>query len=631
MSVAGQINARHAKWKTVQPLDSRPNGTRRRPAAPASDGRPKRLWDPQPWENNMKTSDIDIPHQPAKRRAIKVSAAILTGMLWLGTQPALQAQPNFTRITTGPLVTDLGNSFLANIGDYDGDGYLDVFVARWNIGRASLYHNNGNGTFSSVTNALFPLAPQYNGFGAIWADLDNDGRLDLAGLDYYSTHPSFFAFNNGDGSFTKVEFGSQSAWNMNMVDFDRDGLLDLYLVGGLSLPVLTNHVYRNLDGRSFVAVPRSDMGDLLKRAPAWDWASWADYDDDGSLDVFAASVTNYTRCQMYRNDGSGRFVSVTNQVTLDAINSLSAAWGDYDNDGRVDLCVCAFAWSDFSGWTSFIYRNLGSGQFERASIGLNLGAGSIAAWGDYDNDGFLDLLITKARDRGCSLFRNNGNSTFTRMTNGPIVTNAPLNTWCFTAAWFDYDNDGFLDAFVANGADSAPAAVGNYLYHNEGNANAWLKVKLVGTVSNRDAVGAKVRAKATFAGATRWQRRDIAVGDLWSGNNNPIAHFGLADATNVETLRVEWPSGQVTELHNVAVRQSLTITEAPGLRATVLAQGTMQLQLTAHTGMNVGMEVSSNVVDWVSWQTVPQTNRITPVTDPEAGQHPRRFYKARVQ
>jgi hypothetical protein len=168
------------------------------------------------------------------------------------------------------------------------------------------------------------------------------------------------------------------------------------------------------------------------------------------------------------------------------------------------------------------------------------------------------------------------------------------------------------------------------LYRNSllqsGNSNAWLKVKLVGTASNRSGIGAAVRVRATIGGQTFWQRRQIAAQTYESALE---AHFGLGDAASVETFRVEWPSGQVTELHDVAVRQSLTITEAPGLRAIGLADGAMHMQLTAHPGMNVGMAVSSNLVDWVPWQTLPQTNRTMTVTDPEAGQH--RFYKARVQ
>lgn len=291
----------------------------------------------------------------------------------------------------------------------------------------------------------------------------------------------------------------------------------------------------------------------------------------------------------------------------------------------MDLCNSSYQSA------SFIYRNLGGGNFQRTTIPLP--PSSLVLWVDYDNDGFLDLLLGQwFSTRGCALFRNNGNGSFMQITNGPIVTVVPpAGVHSYSGNWFDYDNDGALDLFVANGNDFGNLAVANFLYHNDGNTNAWLKVKLVGALSNRDAVGAKVRVQANYGGASRWQRREIAAGDSFSGNNSPIAHFGLGGATHVETLRVEWPSGAVTELHNVAVRQSLTITEAPGLRTLGFGQGAMQLQVTAHPGMNTALSHSSNLVQWTPWQTVPQTNRTTIVTDPDASQHPIRFYKARVQ
>jgi hypothetical protein len=133
-------------------------------------------------------------------------------------------------------------------------------------------------------------------------------------------------------------------------------------------------------------------------------------------------------------------------------------------------------------------------------------------------------------------------------------------------SWGDYDNDGFLDLFVSQGYFE-PEPHTNLLYHNNGNANAWLNVKLVGTRSNRSAIGAKVRVKAFYRGASRWQLREISGGDSGANQQSLNAEFGLADATIVDTLRVEWPSGAVTELHDVAPRQHLTITE-PGDRPT---------------------------------------------------------------
>jgi len=193
------------------------------------------------------------------------------------------------------------------------------------------------------------------------------------------------------------------------------------------------------------------------------------------------------------------------------------------------------------------------------------------AWGDYDNDGFVDLFVSTGNcypdpsncvPRKNVLYHNEGDGTFTKVTEGPVVND--VVTQCPAATWGDYDNDGFLDLFVAQGSLAVTPQT-NLLYHNDGNANAWLNVKLIGTRSNRSAIGAKVRVNAFYRGASRWQLRDVSGGD---GNNNQQslnAEFGLADATIVDTIRVEWPSGQVQELHDVAPRQFLTITE-PGVR-----------------------------------------------------------------
>ena len=187
------------------------------------------------------------------------------------------------------------------------------------------------------------------------------------------------------------------------------------------------------------------------------------------------------------------------------------------------------------------------------------------AWGDYNNDGFIDLYVNAAdlafpvpsRTHNL-LYRNNGDGTFTKVTDGPVATD--LTVGSSGATWGDYDKDGFLDLFVSQGG-FAPDPQTNLLYHNDGNGNGWLNVKLVGTVSNRSGIGAKVRVNANYRDQSRWQVRQISGGDGESNQQALNAAFGLADASTVDTLRVEWPSGAVQELHNVAPRQFLTITE----------------------------------------------------------------------
>jgi hypothetical protein len=177
-----------------------------------------------------------------------------------------------------------------------------------------------------------------------------------------------------------------------------------------------------------------------------------------------------------------------------------------------------------------------------------------AVWGDYDNDGYVDLFISNYRQNNF-LFRNNGDGTFTKVTEGPVVNDRGGSTLC---AWGDYDNDGYLDLFVVNGFNNPEPS---FLYRNNGGPNRWLVLRLVGVVSNRSAIGAKVRVKATIRGETFWQMREIS-GGTWS-QNDLRAHFGLGDAESAETVLIEWPSGVTQVLKNVSANQHLVVEEDP--------------------------------------------------------------------
>ena len=157
------------------------------------------------------------------------------------------------------------------------------------------------------------------------------------------------------------------------------------------------------------------------------------------------------------------------------------------------------------------------------------------------------------------LYHNFGDGTFTKVTDSTVADDPSDGGF---PSWVDYDNDGFMDLFLGKGAFN-PVPQINHLYHNDGNANAWLNVKLVGTTSNRSAIGAKVRVKAFYRGESRWPMREISGGDSNENQQSLNAEFGLADATRIEVLRVEWPSGKWQEVPNVSPNQFITMPEVP--------------------------------------------------------------------
>jgi hypothetical protein len=303
-------------------------------------------------------------------------------------------------------------------------------------------------------------------------------------------------------------------------------------------------------------------------------------------------------------------------------------WGDFDNDGYLDLFVANW------GQNNFLYRNKGDGSFTPITNGIVVADvvrhSQSAAWADYDNDGYLDLFVANGDENPVVgennfLYHNNGDGTFKKVTSGVLVDDGAVSRSC---AWGDYDNDGFLDLFVGNGGGAGSLDQTNFLYRNNGNSNYWINFRLVGSTSNRSAIGAKVRLKATIGGKTFWQLREVSGGGSL-GQNDLRAHFGLGDATNADLVRIEWPSGTVQELQNVAVNQFLTVTERPRLQVVGLQpDGSFQFQLTGGIGFRYALQTSSNLTAWTPWTTITNTSRTMLVIDPGATNGAQQFYRA---
>jgi hypothetical protein len=363
------------------------------------------------------------------------------------------------------------------------------------------------------------------------------------------------------------------------------------------------------------------------------YGSWADIDNDGDMDLLVNQIA--TRNELYRNEGLGQFTDVTDDSGLSGTGSVSysTAWGDYDNDGDLDLLIINMGWG---GPTvrNWFYRNEGNGRFEPITTGPiaeeqdHFAGGS---WVDYDNDGWLDLFVTILGPTSTvpgvfnRLYHNQGDGTFARVTAGSLVTigGRPGSG----AAWADYDNDGFLDVFVTYGA--LFNAQRNALFRNNGNPNNWIKVRCVGTDSNRSAIGTKVRVKARIGGVDRWQMRQIGCDQL----NSLDAVIGLGDAEVIDTLRVEWPTGRVQELHNVPAKKTLTIVERTDFSIANQGPGEVEMKLEGPRQQRYRVESSTNLTTWSSVVslTITNTDGTASWRETSTGNGPQRFFRAAAE
>ncbi|HEY4613343.1 MAG TPA: FG-GAP-like repeat-containing protein [Bacteroidota bacterium] len=463
---------------------------------------------------------------------------------------------SFTKITdlNNPIVQDQYESGGGAWIDFNNDGLLDLFVANGNLTNQqnSLYLNLGNGNFKKITTGAI-ITDGGSSIGSTWADFDNDGFLDVFVVNR-NNFGNFLYLGNGDTTFTKVMTGpvvsdlvnsNSASW----VDVNNNGLLDLFVINFQS----DNFLFLNQGNRTFAketsASPTGDGTNFSIHG------LWADFNNDRLPDLFIGNGGSQNDV-LYRNQGGNSFETIPFN---DGKATIGSSWGDYNNDGYTDLFV-----ANTLNQENILYRNSGPPTFSLApvvgsAVSLDMGNSVGSSWADFNNDGVLDLFVANDGQNNL-LYMNSGppNYEFTKIIVGEIVNDGGNS---FGAAAGDYDNDGDLDMFVANRLNQQ-----NFLYRNNGNSNNWLKVQCVGTVSNKSAIGTKVRIRATIMGQTIWQKREVS-GMTGYNSQTLQLHFGLATASLVDSLIVEWPSG-LTEVHtNIVPDQTVTVRENSGITA----------------------------------------------------------------
>ncbi len=532
----------------------------------------------------------------------------------------LLVDTQFERIEMGDTTASWGCAW----GDYNNDGYPDLFVGEGTFtstAACSLYRNNQDGTLTRVTpEEAGDIAGRLGNWQcAAWADFDNDGALDLIVSDNNDNPRPALWRNLGNGRFEDAtdagSFVADRLWgNPIWGDFDRDGRIDLAVANAWEqLPQYPdwsrNLLYFNVGDGTFRKETQGDFAGYNAGFTIEGGAA-GDMDGDGDLDILLTGGSG--RLAWFENDGAGGFRQVMVSLPPMSGTLITPSWADYDNDGRLDVFVGAYS------QTSQLLHNDGNGQWTAIPLGppLQTGAGS---WADYDNDGDLDLFITRGQSTTTTnlLYANNGDGTFTQVTFGSVANDQGL--WA-GSAWADYDNNGFMDLFV-----SSHAGYPEVLYRNHGNGNHWISLKLVGTRSNRSAIGAKVRVLATIFGKTYWQMREISGGNRHQNDLRP--HFGLGDAPRAMTVRIEWPSGATEQYLNLARDEFHTLVE-PSLRGAMLEGGQFELSVTATLNRVRTIEVSNDLVNWTVLTTVTGQGE-TPVTyiDTDAPAQNHRFYR----
>lgn len=413
-----------------------------------------------------------------------------------------------------------------SVGDYDNDGYPDLFLSCY--GPNVLLHNEGNGTFRDVTKKAGVAGQHECSVGSVWVDYNNDGYLDLYVGNYLTFDPEYKYYYAPDG-----------------------------FPGPMAYEAEKDYLYRNNGDGTFTDVTE-EAGIIDTDGRAMGVGAF-DYDDDGYMDIFVAN--DHTMNYLWHNEGGKRFTDkgiysgTAFSQAGEATVSMSVDFADFDSDGLIDLFLSDDTYCS-------LYKNMGGGVFadQANPSGIAMQAAQFVGWSscffDYDNDGDQDIFMTNGALKHLygqedQLFENDGIGKYKDIS-------GRLGSYFFEehvgrgACLGDYDNDGDIDIFVVNLNDRCI-----FLRNNKGNSGNWIILSFTGTKSNRDAVGVKV--KIEYGGKTQVAQKRSTAGYL--SQNDPRLHFGLGNAEMIEKIEVRWPSGNKQTLENIKVNQILNIVE----------------------------------------------------------------------
>jgi len=507
--------------------------------------------------------------------------------------------------------------------DYDNDGWLDIFLVngsrlegfpKGEEPTSHLFKNNRDGTFTDVT-VKAGVGRSGWGQGVCIGDYDNDGFEDLF-VSYFGKNVLYH--NNGDGTFTDVSekagvAGNGKRWNTGcaFVDYDRDGRLDLFVANYIDMDLATapvpesgpclykavmvacgppglkggkNILYHNNGDGTFKDVSEA-AGIFSANGTYGLGVLTADFDNDGWPDIYVANDS--TASALYQNKKDGKFVDIALEsgCALSPDGKPQAGMGvsaaDYDLDGNLDIVK-----TNFAGDTPSLYHNQGGANFEDTTFTAGLGLHTqYLGWGcgffDMDNDGWTDILICNGHvypeveqlktEAGYSqrklLYRNLRNGRFedVSLNAGPGISDPVAARGC---AFGDFDNDGDLDV-VVNTVNGFPQLLRCDLH----TANNWIKVRTIGTNSNRSGIGARLKCVTKVPGESKPHEQidEVRSGGGYFSQNDLRVHFGIGKSEKVDLLEIRWPSGQVESLKDIKANQLIHVKEGAGiLRATEL-------------------------------------------------------------